>query len=309
MVQQLHDISDTDVVAWHAVVAASVAHDLPGEPTPTPDQIRDQLTGRRLKWAARVDNAVAGVADLRLSGDDDLAEFGIHVHPAHRRRGIGSRLLTAVAEAARRESRRSLVAEASTSGVPFLEASGFACVLSLNLMLLKISDAEDVDDLVRAAHPGYRLVRWLGMVPDDLAETFAVAKSAMGDMPAAETWDTARVRDMALAVEKRGDTLLTVAALNGDTIAGFTELVIPAGEAVRAVQYDTAVIPGHRGNRLGLWVKAAMLHWLRADWPDVREIETDNAEDNTHMLAVNERLGFRPLRQTRQYQADPATIR
>jgi GNAT superfamily N-acetyltransferase len=307
MVQQLHDISDTDVIAWHAVVAASVASDLPGEGTPTPDQIRDQLTGDRLSWVARVDGAVAGVAMLRC--DDRLAEFGIQVHPAYRRRGIGSRLLAAVAEAARREGSRTLVAEASASGAAFLEASGFTCVLSLNLMLLKIADASGVDELVRADHPGYRLVRWIGMVPDDLAETFAVAKSAMGDMPTAENWDTARVRDMALAVEKRGDTLLTVAALHGDTIAGFTELVIPAGEEARAIQYDTAVVPGHRGNRLGLWVKAAMLRWLREDWPGVREIETDNAEDNTHMLAVNERLGFRPLRQTRQYQVDPATIR
>jgi GNAT superfamily N-acetyltransferase len=307
MVQQLHDISDTDVIAWHAVVAASVARDLPGEATPTPDQIRDHLTAGRLSWVARVDGAVAGVAVLRCG--DRLAEFGVQVHPAYRRRGIGSRLLAAVAEAARREGSRTLVAEAAGSGAPFLEARGFACVLSLNLMLLKLADASGVDELVRADHPGYRLVRWLGMAPDDLVETFAVAKSAMGDMPTAETWDTARVRDMALAVEKRGDTLLTVAALHGGTIAGFTELVIPADEGVRAIQYDTAVVPEHRGNRLGLWVKAAMLDWLRADWPRVREIETDNAEDNAHMLAVNERLGFRPLRQTRQYQADPATIR
>src|SRR5256885_9907727 len=111
MVQQLHDISDPDVIAWHAVVAASVASDLPGEATPTPDQIRDYLTDGRLSWVARVDGAVAGVAVLRC--DDRLAEFAIQVHPAYRRRGIGSRLLAAVAEAARREGSRTLVAEAS----------------------------------------------------------------------------------------------------------------------------------------------------------------------------------------------------
>lgn len=304
MVQQLHDISDTSVIAWHAVVAASVAHDLPGEAVPTPDQVREQLTRRRLRWVARTDGAVTGVADLRLT-DDHLAEFVIHVHPAYRRRGIGTHLLWAVAEAARRENRRSLVAEASDAGAAFLEANGFTCVLSLNLMVLAIAEARDVDELAGAEHPGYRLTRWIGMVPDELAETFAVAKSAMGDLPAEETWDPARLRDMALVVEKRGDTLLTVAALHGDTIVGFTELVIPASEEARAIQYDTAVVPGHRGNRIGLWVKAAMLQWLRADRPGVREIETDPAEDNTHMIAVNERLGFRLVRRTRQYQAAP----
>ena len=324
-VQQLHDISDIDVAAWHDVVAASVARDLPGEPVPTLDQVHGQLTtpglaSRHLLWAATAEGEVRGVARLRLfdgSGRAHLGEFTIHVHPGHRRKGIGSRLLKAVAQAARDEKRRSLVVEASseTSGVAFLDASGFACVLSLSLLLLSVPDAGGIEEIVHAEHPGYRLTRWLGVVPDDLAETFATAKTAMGDMPTGDmdygtsTWDTDRVRDMAIVVEKRGDTLLTVTAMHGDSIAGFTELVIPVGDGRRAIQYDTAVVPEHRGNGLGLWVKAAMLDWLRVEWPAVEEIETDNAEDNAHMLAVNERLGFRPLRQTRQYQCNPGTIR
>jgi GNAT superfamily N-acetyltransferase len=324
-VQQLHDISDTDVAAWHDVLATSVARDLPGEPMPTLDQVHGYLTtpglgSRHLLWVAPSEGRVTGVARLRLfdgSGRAHLGEFAIHVHPDHRRRGIGTRLLKAVARAARDEKRRSLVVEASsdTSGVPFLEASGFTCVLSLSLLLLSVPEAGGIEEIVRSEHPGYRLIRWLGVVPHELAQTFAAAKSAMGDMPTGEmdygttTWDTDRVRDMAEVVEKRGDTLLTVAAMRGDTIAGFTELVIPVGDGSRAIQYDTAVISGHRGNGLGLWVKAAMLDWLRAEWPAVQEIETDNAEDNAHMLAVNKRLGFRPLRQTRQYQCDPRAIR
>jgi GNAT superfamily N-acetyltransferase len=324
-VQQLHDISDTDVAAWHDVLATSVARDLPGEPMPTLDQVHGYLTtpglgSRHLLWVAPSEGRVTGVARLRLfegSGRAHLGEFAIHVHPDHRRRGVGTRLLKAVARAARDEKRRSLVVEASsdTSGVPFLEASGFTCVLSLSLLLLSVPDAGGIEEIVHLKHPGYRLIRWLGVVPHELAQTFAAAKSAMGDMPTGEmdygttTWDTDRVRDMAEVVEKRGDTLLTVAAMRDDTIAGFTELVIPVGDGSRAIQYDTAVISGHRGNGLGLWVKAAMLDWLRAEWPVVQEIETDNAEDNAHMLAVNERLGFRPLRQTRQYQCDPRAIR
>lgn len=315
-VQQLHDISDIDVAAWHEVVAASVARDLPGEPTPTLDQVHGLLTtpgpgSRHLLWTATAGERVVGVARLRLfdgAGRDHLGEFTIHVHPGHRRARIGSRLLETIKRAARREDRRSIVVEASsdTPGVAFLEARGFACVLSLSLLLLDVHATTGVEEIVRAEHPGYRLTRWLGVVPDEIAETFVAAKSAMGDMPNGDArttmWDTDRVRDMAEVVEKRGDTLLTVAALQGDTIAGFTELVIPVGDGSRAIQYDTAVVPGHRGNGLGLWVKAAMLDWLRAEWPAVREIETDNAEDNEHMLAVNERLGFRPLRKTRQYQ-------
>lgn len=319
-VQQLHDISDSDVAAWHDVVGASTARDLPAEPAPTLDHVHSLLTtpgldSRHLLWVSRSGDEVTGVARLLLFdgvGRGHLGQFTIDVHPDHRRRGIASHLLETVTRAAREDGRRSIVVEASsdTPGVAFLEARGFACVLSLSLLLLDVRDAGDVGEIVHAEHPGYRLTRWLGVVPPELAETFATAKSAMGDMPSGDmdygttTWDTDRVRDMAEVVEKRGDTLLTVAALHDDTIAGFTELVIPVGDGTRAMQYDTAVVPGHRGNGLGLWVKAAMLDWLRAEWPAVREIETDNAEDNEHMLAVNERLGFRPLRKTRQYQYD-----
>jgi GNAT superfamily N-acetyltransferase len=319
-VQQLHDISDGDVAAWHDVLAASMAHDLPEEPAPTLDQVHGDLTtaglaSRHLLWTATEGDHVVGVARLRLfdgSGRAHLGQFSIDVHPGHRRRGIGSRLLDAVAAAAREERRRCIVVEASsdTPGVAFLEARGFECVLSLSLLLLAVKETTGIEEIVHAEHPGYRLTRWLGVVPGELADTFATAKSAMGDMPTGDMehgtadWDADRVRDMAEVVEKRGDTLLTVAALHGDTIAGFTELVIPVGDGTRAIQYDTAVVPEHRGNALGLWVKAAMLDWLRAEWPAVEEIETDNAEDNSYMLAVNERLGFRPLRKTRQYQYD-----
>jgi GNAT superfamily N-acetyltransferase len=310
--------------AWHEVVAASVAYDLPGEPALTLDHVYGQLASpglgsRHLMWAATADGAVTGVARLRLfegPGRGHLGELTLHVHPEHRRRGVGTLLLRTVARAARDEKRRSLVVEASaqTSGAVFLEANGFTCALSLSLLLLNVPEARGIEEIVRTDHAGYGLTRWLGVVPDDLAEAFAAAKSAMGDMPAGKmdygttTWDIDRVRDMAEVVEKRGDTLLTVAALHDDTITGFTELVIPVGNGTRAIQYDTAVVSAHRGKGLGLWVKAAMLEWLRAEWPAVLEIETDNAEDNTHMLAVNDRLGFRPLRQTRQYQCDPRMI-
>ena len=116
-------------------------------------------------------------------------------------------------------------------------------------------------------------------------------------------WDARRVREMAEAVAGRGDDLYTVAALSGGAIAGFTEVVVPCGCTGRAAQYDTAVVPEHRGRRLGIWVKAAMLDWLAEARPGVREIETENAGDNAHMLAVNEELGFRAERESMEYQA------
>lgn len=303
--------------SWHTVLAAALAHDLPGQPPPSPEQVHGQLTtagldSHRLFWlVAEPDGTAAGVAALRLftgQGQRHLAELELHVHPDRRRRGVGSRLLAMAVAAARAENRRSLIASVADTepGVAFCEARDFRRVLTLRYLLLDLSE---VDDQAGAAPAGYRLASWTGTVPDDLADAFATAKNAMNDMPTGDLdygeqrWDADRVRTMARVLADRGDTLLTVAALHGDEIAGYTEIVLRPGER-RALQYDTVVVPTHRGHGLGLLVKSTMARLLRADHPGITEIEADNAEDNTHMLAVNQRLGFREHRRAHEYQLD-----
>ncbi|MGW6982307.1 GNAT family N-acetyltransferase [Streptomyces sp. NPDC054932] len=326
-VTPLQRVSDAEVAAWHQVVAASTAHDLPGVPAPDLGRIRAQLTrpalgSRRLTWlAAAEDGTPVGVAGLRLftsPGQQHLAELELHVDPAHRRLGTASLLLSAVVAACRAEGRRSLVATAAADspGEAFSERQGFRRALTLDHLMLRLDelDAAELLRIADAEHPGYRLTGWTGTVPDGLADAFATAKNAMNDMPVGDldygsvAWDAERVRAMGKVVADRGDTLLTIAAVHDDgTLAGYTEIVLPGGSGPRAQQYDTAVVPAHRGAGLGMWVKAAMVRWLRADHPGVVETETDNADDNVHMLAVNHRLGFRSYRRTREFQLDVPT--
>jgi GNAT superfamily N-acetyltransferase len=63
-----------------------------------------------------------------------------------------------------------------------------------------------------------------------------------------------------------------------------------AGAAGRVML--TTVSRPHRGHRLGLLVKTAMLEWLAAAEPKLERIQTGNAADNEHMIAVNDALGF-----------------
>lgn len=95
---RLTEVSTEDATAWHAVVAASLANDLPEEPRPTFEQVHAQLTvvgrdNRRLLWlATAADGAVLGVAGLRLftsPGQSHLAELELHVAPDRRRSGSG----------------------------------------------------------------------------------------------------------------------------------------------------------------------------------------------------------------------------
>ncbi|MDX6354477.1 MAG: hypothetical protein QOF98_1380, partial [Streptomyces sp.] len=218
-----------------------------------------------------------------------------------------------VTEAATDAGCRSLAAQVivGTSGESFLATRDFLPVLRLSWLRLALDDVpEHIRKLPELPHPGYRLTAWSGVVPDPLAASFTAARQGMADMPTGGVdfgppeWDEDRVRAAAEVVARRGERLETVAALAeaDGSVAGYTELVLPADGSAPAQQYDTAVLPAHRGHGLGLWIKAAMLRRVRAEHPETTEIQTDNADDNRHMLAVNTALGFRPQRRTVIYQ-------
>ncbi|MBB6034575.1 GNAT family N-acetyltransferase [Phytomonospora endophytica] len=283
------------------------------DPEPRPSSFR-------LAWlAAGTDGAPTGSAYLRLftrEGQDHLAELDVAVHPAERRRGVGTALLERALDGARGEARRSVTAsaEADSDGAAFLTARGGRKVLAITYARLALADADLPAIAARAArpHPGYRLVSWDGTVSDELARTFADSRRAMDDMPMDDTdygtvvWDVARVREIAAAIEKRGEVLHTVAAVaeSDGTIAGFTELVVAGDGEGDGQHYGTGVLPEHRGHGLGSWMKAEAIRLAREAHPNLSGLLTDTADSNTYMRAVNDRLGYAPTHKTVTYQFD-----
>jgi RimJ/RimL family protein N-acetyltransferase len=75
-------------------------------------------------------------------------------------------------------------------------------------------------------------------------------------------------------------------------LAAMTMLNVDPENPAWGHQGLTAVTRAHRGHRLGLLVKSAMLGWLAVIEPQLERIETGNAADNEHMIAVNDALGF-----------------
>jgi hypothetical protein len=74
-------------------------------------------------------------------------------------------------------------------------------------------------------------------------------------------------------------------------------------------QDPTMVARPHRGHRLGMLVKAAMLEWVATAEPGLRMIQTGNADGNAHMIAINEQLGYELLQPGWQfYTIDVAAI-
>jgi hypothetical protein len=155
------------------------------------------------------------------------------------------------------------------------------------------------DDAARAA-AGYSVVAWSGVTPDERLAGVAGILNAMNDAPHSEgvedaAWDADRVRERADSSHVRmGTRNYSVAAIHEATgeMAALTQLEVDPDNQEWGYQGLTAVTRPHRGHRLGLLVKAAMLDWLADAEPKTKRIETGNDSTNQHMIAVNETLGY-----------------
>jgi ribosomal protein S18 acetylase RimI-like enzyme len=292
---------------------------LPPRITPLTDP-EATASSRRLAWlASDAEGVPVGSAFLRLftkEGQDQRAELEIAVHPAERRTGVGSALLDAAVSAARSDGRRSLVSRvrAGSPGDGFLAARGFRRVLALTFARLPLPEADlgSVTRIAESPHPGYELTHWDGVVPPELAHTYADSRRAMDDMPMEDSdqgidvWDVERVVAVAEVVLERGDALHTVAVVDRSdgSIVGFSELVVPGDGRGDAQHYGTGVLPEHRGHALGLWMKADSIRRTRLRYPELAGLLTDTADSNAPMIGINDTLGYRPTHREREYRLD-----
>ena len=251
----------------------------------------------RLYWTARAGGGVVGFAQLAFLPGSPLGVASILVDPDARRGGAGHALFDAVRDAARANGRTTLLgAHATLEGAAFATSLGAVETRRDIRSVLVLAEA----DLDTDAVDGYRLASWNGAAPDELVASFASAREAINDAPAAAAeewhpWDVERVRDLERALERRGRQIRVTVALDAaDEVVVFTELRVSPTLGAAAGTEDTAVVRGQRGRGLARWVKAESLARLRRERPDVAIVGTTNAEENAAIRAVNERLGFVP---------------
>ncbi|MEV4535741.1 GNAT family N-acetyltransferase [Asanoa sp. NPDC049518] len=208
-----------------------------------------------------------------------VPELTLYVAPQWRRHGIGSRLLATV-RAHTAEPRLFADVAAGAPGEAFCLLHGFRHVRSQRLDLLTYGDVHWawLGEMVDAEPSGYRLIHRTATFPT-----------------------TRRVEDLRQRPSRTDDAVLTAAEADGD-LAAYAVAVVGPFSPNRARQYGPAVLPDHRGRRLGIWVNAALIQRLREVHPHVDEIETRTEEGDTHLLAVREHLGFRPSGRTRRYE-------
>lgn len=249
----------------------------------------------------------------------ELSWIEAKVAPHLRRRGHG-RVLLGEAEALARSLGRPLVialgeeseaarALAAVAGYP-LGSTAVARVQPLDGSGEERSRFEALRAEAEAFSAGYDLVRIDGRTPAEYLDGVVQVTAAINDAPLDdleyedEVFDADRIRayeSAQLACGSRFRRVLAIERATG-TIVGHTVVGVDGEQPVYAEQHDTAVVPAHRGHRLGLRLKSDMLCWLAEVEPELRWIETGNAASNGPMIAVNERLGYQVAGRRLQFQ-------
>lgn len=327
---QLHPVVDEESArCWHLVDDATRPDDHPADPVGEvlPRVQAPSTTGERTElWVGTVEGQPVAAGDLMVPVLDNEANATIDVRviEERRRRGHGAAMLAHLVARARDASRsrifgvveEPLDGSDGTPGVGFARALGARPVLTEIRRLLEMSQVEDerLSALTEEAWKhavGYSLVQWIDRAPDDVVNDFAALMGRMSvDAPledmdwGPEKFDAARVRAREDSIIAMGRRRVTTAARHDATgrLVAYTDIGVNADRPRVAYQWDTLVRAEHRGRRLGMLVKAANLRLLRETTPGAEIVNTWNAEINTHMIAINEALGFRAVQREREWE-------
>lgn len=282
-------------------------------------------------YAVRVDGRIVarGLYEHLAEGDTRACWVDARVLPEYRGRGIGTAIMQHVEARARAEGRtHAIVYIVSPEGpgarlepptgsgslpaenpeVRFLLRRGYRLeqVVRGSRLALPLDPAELERRLAEArarTGEGYTVREWTGTTPEGYRDDMAVLYTRMStDAPQGaldepeDIWTGDRVAEHEERTNTDGTLLLTAAA--EDTtghLAGFTQLSVPVAASAPVEQRDTLVLCEHRGHGLGMLLKLANLAQLERIRPGHPSITTWNADENRHMLSVNEALGFAPM--------------
>ena len=270
--------TDEDYEQWRAVRIAV----LPGERTDTVEELRAQESATRVFLLARRDGVVVGTG---MGDRSETAGGGFaapRVLPEHRRQGVGTALLRALAD------------HCSSLGVPEIRSS-----------------VDDEGSLAFAHAFGFvevdrqvEQVRAIGDEPDPGAPPDGIEVMLLSERP--ELWaasyedfgrevlaDFAVFQPLDVSAEQwnaywAGDPMF-LALVEGEVI-GCAGLHLDTDRPERAENSLTAVRRTWRGRGLAAHLKRRTLHWAATH--GIQEVYTWTQAGNTSMLRLNRHLGY-----------------
>jgi GNAT superfamily N-acetyltransferase len=317
----------------NAVCRHDAGHDyLHEEPDEMLGLWQDQSDWTQVGYAVLRDDEVLGVVKMMIANQPGATalEFDLMVDPPHWGAGAEQLLLAEVAREARERGLSTIqtwtlhrpdapgprlrpstgwgAVPAEDRQTGFLVSNGFALEqVERNSVFDLTGDLAPVERMLAEARavagPDYREIAWTAPTPAEYANGFAYALSRMStDAPQGglvveeQHWDAARVQRRDARQQAQGLTVSVAAVVHvpTGTIAAYNELVIADDRTGATQQYGTLVLKEHRGHRLGAIVKCANLLRWRQLVPESPRVSTFNAEENRHMLDINEAIGFVP---------------
>ncbi|MBW9092922.1 GNAT family N-acetyltransferase [Microbacterium jejuense] len=316
----------------NAVCLHDAGHDyLHEEPEEMLGMWQDQTDWTQLGFAALRGDEVRGVVKMMISNQPDAGaiEFDLMVDPPYRGQGLEELLLAEVEREARERGISTIqtwtLHRPDTAGERLESPTGWGSVpadaearrqqahgftleqVERNSVFDLTGDFSIVErmlhDAEAAAGDDYRAVVWTSPTPPEYVEGFAYTLSRMStDTPQGglvvdeQHWDAARVTRRDARLQAQGLTVSVAAVLHVPTgrVVAYNELAIADDPSGATQQFGTLVVKEHRGHRLGTIVKCANLLRWRTIAPLSPRVSTFNAEENRHMLDINEAIGFVP---------------
>jgi GNAT superfamily N-acetyltransferase len=262
--------------------------------------------------------SAACLLELPVSENKHAGTISLMVAPGERRGGIGTALLRHAAGRMAGLGRTLLSGDArqGSPGWAFAVAAGARRGVTETRRVLDLARVPEgllgtLRDRAGEAARGYTVLSWRGPCPQEYLEQVAGLINAFEDAPLspgeeAERMTGLRVRQTELRVAVQGLRHYTVVARHDATgeLAGLTQFGVDPLQPDWGFQELTAVARPHRGHRLGLLVKVAMLDLLATAEPGLEHIITANADGNRHMIAINAALGFRTAERFTTWQLD-----
>ena len=240
-----------------------------------------------------------------------LLYFNLAILKDFRKKGIATKSMEYLLDFAKKHN--SMLAQTRSSeedGFKFLKKIGANLARSEKEARLQMKDV-DWDMIKRwvseakLLNPNTKIVRFT-RVPDEIIDQYSkVCTETFNQMPMDNLEQNAMIitpeflRNNEKEFNELGSTINSLITVEQDNqISAMTEMVYNPEKKTMISQHLTGVRNKYRGRKLGKWIKGLMLLDMKEKYPEVTIATTTTADSNASMLSINNRLGYKPFKES-----------